>query len=191
MPSRRKKLTTDAELQQQATTEHHEVLADTQLVPASQQIVPESQPEFLDPATDFDPAKLDAQTPSATVNQIVQGVADSTRIPTGPAPDPHDIQTVVTEDNAVHLGSSHRQRAYFIRFNRKPEGENGQKHPALLALQDAGFRWREVGDGSFAWKKPWVDNGFSHVEEQAARQLVNRVGELLGGVVRNEERVPQ
>jgi hypothetical protein len=184
MAARRKKLPTEAQLQEQATTEHHEVLADTHLVPAS-------QPELLDPRTDFDPATLDAQAPSTTVSNIVQGVAESTRIPTGPAPDPHDIQTVVTEDNAVHLGSSHRQRAYFIRFNRKPEGENGQKHPALQALLDAGFRWREVGDGSFAWKKPWADGGFSHVEEQAARQLVNRVGELLGGVVRNEERMPE
>jgi hypothetical protein len=182
MAARRRKPTTEAQLQDQATTEHHEVLADTQLVP-------NTPPELLDPRTDFDPATLDA--PSTTVSSIVQGVAESTRIPTGPAPDPHDIQTVVTEDNAVHLGSSHRQRAYFIRFNRKPEGPEGQKHPALQALQDAGFRWREVGDGSFAWRKPWVDNGFSHVEEQAARQLVNRVGELLGGVVRNEERVPE
>ncbi|WP_143393300.1 hypothetical protein [Fimbriiglobus ruber] len=152
--------------------------------------------ETLPPgATDFDPASFE---PSEIVNQV----AEATRMPENgrqteqgqrqftPAPDPFDIQSVFTDDNAVHLGNSHRQRAYFIHFDRKPEpGPNGEKHPALAALQDAGFKWREVGDGSFAWKKPWAGQHFSHVEEQDNRKLVNQVGAMLGPV-KHEERIP-
>ncbi|OWK35161.1 hypothetical protein FRUB_10003 [Fimbriiglobus ruber] len=46
-----------------------------------------------------------------------------------------------------------------------------------------------MGDGSFAWKKPWAGNQFSYVEEQDNRRLVNQVGALLGPV-KHEERVP-
>ncbi|WP_143393232.1 hypothetical protein [Fimbriiglobus ruber] len=148
--------------------------------------------ETLPPgATDFDPGSFE---PSEIVNQV----AEATRMPENgrepkqftPAPDPFDIQSVFTDDNAVHLGNSHRQRAYFVHFDHKPApGPNGEKHPALAALQDAGFKWREVGDGSFAWKKPWAGNQFSYVEEQDNRRLVNQVGALLGPV-KHEERVP-
>ena len=85
---------TDAQLQEQATAGYHEHLADTQLVPG--------KPELLDPSTDFDPAAL--EQPTTTVHPIVQQVGDSTRLPeeqhrlSGSAT--HDIQTVVTEDNA-------------------------------------------------------------------------------------------
>ncbi|WP_143393754.1 hypothetical protein [Fimbriiglobus ruber] len=152
--------------------------------------------ETLPPgATDFDPASFE---PSEIVNQV----AEATRMPENgrqteqgsrqftPAPDPFDIQSVFTDDNAVHLGNSHRQRAYYVHFDHKPApGSDGSKHPALAALQDAGFKWREVGDGSFAWKKPWAGNQFSYVEEQDNRRLVNQVGALLGPV-KHEERVP-
>ena len=101
--------------------------------------------ESLPPgATDFNPAEF--ETPTAIVNQV----AEATKMPENgraaprqfsPAPDPFDIQSVFTDDNAVHLGNSHKQRAYFVHFDRKPEpGTDGSKHPALAALQDAGFK---------------------------------------------------
>ncbi|MCE9566014.1 MAG: hypothetical protein K8U57_28665 [Planctomycetes bacterium] len=172
---------TDSESHRQAEAAHHGEVAN-------------HLSEEPDPATEFDPVELERQlqqeqqthasrhTPTETHAAQVANSPSRSR-PTTLAPDPFAIETLYLGDNVIHLSNSHRQKAYFVRFDTKPPADStGEKHPALKELIAAGFRWQDVGDGSKAWKKRWADGQFSHVEEQEARKLTRKVAQMLGPV---------